>query len=170
MTDTRQRARDEISARQRAWDAAASVVDPEIPVLTIADLGVLRSVEVDAHGVEVRITPTYSGCPAMAVIVIEIELALARAGIAPARVTTVLAPAWTTDWLSDAGRAKLLAYGIAPPPAQASRRALFASTTACCPRCGSPDTSELAEFGSTSCKSLWRCNACREPFDQFKCH
>ena len=156
--------------RQRAWDAAASVVDPEIPVLTIADLGVLRAVEVDARGVEVRITPTYSGCPAMSMIALEIELALARAGIAPVRVTTVLAPAWTTDWLTAAGREKLLAYGIAPPPGLASRRALFSSEAAACPRCGSPDTSKLSEFGSTACKSLWRCNACREPFDQFKCH
>ena len=108
--------------RQRAWDAAASVVDPEIPVLTIADLGVLREVVVDDRGVEVRITPTYTGCPAMAMIALEVELALARAGIAPARVTTVMAPAWTTDWMSDAGREKLLAYGITPPPGRAAVR------------------------------------------------
>ncbi len=155
---------------RRAWEAAAEVVDPEIPVLTIADLGVLREVVVDERGVEVRITPTYSGCPAMGVIAMEVELALARAGIAPARVTTVLAPAWTTDWLTAAGREKLRAYGIAPPPGRASRRALFANETSCCPRCGSADTGLVAEFGSTACKSLWRCNACREPFDQFKCH
>jgi len=156
--------------RRRAWQAAAGVVDPEIPVLTIEDLGVLRAVEEDDRGIEVRITPTYSGCPAMAVIALEVELALARAGIAPARVTTVLAPAWTTGWLSAAGRDKLRSYGIAPPPGRTSRRALFDSETSSCPRCGSADTSLLAEFGSTSCKSLWRCNACREPFDQFKCH
>lgn len=155
--------------RERAWAAAASVVDPEIPVLTIADLGVLREVVVEDGGVEVRITPTYSGCPAMAVIALEVERALAHAGISPARVVTVLAPAWTTDWLSAAGRAKLLAYGIAPP-GRAGRRALFASAAVGCPRCGSADTALLAEFGSTSCKSLWRCRACREPFDQFKCH
>ena len=156
--------------RQRAWAAAASVTDPEIPVLTIEDLGVLREIVLDERGVEVRITPTYSGCPAMGVIALEVELALARAGIAPVRVTTVLAPAWTTDWLSEAGRAKLHAYGIAPPPGLATRRALFTSEPATCPRCASTDTALLAEFGSTACKSLYQCRACREPFDQFKCH
>ena len=156
--------------RARAWAAAAGVVDPEIPVLTIEDLGVLRDIVVDGAGVEVRITPTYSGCPAMAVIALEVELALARTGIGNARVTIVMAPAWTTDWLSAAGRGKLLAYGIAPPPGLAGRRALFATEIAGCPRCGSADTVLLAEFGSTACKSLWRCRGCREPFDQFKCH
>jgi len=156
--------------RQRAWTAAASVTDPEIPVLTIEDLGVLREIVLDERGVEVRITPTYSGCPAMGVIALEVELALARAGIAPVRVTTVLAPAWTTDWLSEAGRAKLHAYGIAPPPGLATRRALFTSEPATCPRCASTDTALLAEFGSTACKSLYQCRGCREPFDQFKCH
>ncbi len=156
--------------RQRAWDAAAGVTDPEIPVLTIEDLGVLRDIAITEDGVEVRITPTYTGCPAMAVIALEVELALARAGIAPVRVVTVMAPAWTTDWLSEAGRAKLRAYGIAPPPGQASRRALFAAEPATCPRCASADTALLAEFGSTACKSLWQCGTCREPFDQFKCH
>ena len=106
----------------------------------------------------------------MAMIALEVALALARAGIASARVSTVLAPAWTTDWLSEAGRAKLLAYGIAPPASRTSRRALFAEGAAACPRCGSADTERIAEFGSTACKSLWRCIACREPFDQFKCH
>ena len=156
--------------RERAWAAAAGVVDPEIPVLTIEDLGILREVLVDGDGVEVRITPTYSGCPAMAVIALEVELALARAGIGHAKVTTVMAPAWTTDWMSEAGRAKLLAYGIAPPPGVAGRRALFETGVAGCPRCGSLDTVLLAEFGSTACKSLWQCRGCREPFDQFKCH
>jgi ring-1,2-phenylacetyl-CoA epoxidase subunit PaaD len=155
--------------RARAWAAAAAVVDPEIPVLTIEDLGVLRAVEVTGHGVEVRITPTYTGCPAMGVIALEVELALARAGIAQARVTTVMAPAWTTDWLSEAGRAKLLAYGIAPP-GKAGRRALFGDEAASCPRCGSAETVLLAEFGSTACKSLRQCPSCREPFDAFKCH
>lgn len=155
--------------RDRAWAAAAEVVDPEIPVLTIADLGVLRDVAVGADGaVEVAITPTYSGCPAMTVIALEVETALARAGIA-GRVRTVLAPAWTTDWMSEAGRRKLRAYGIAPPPGS-SRGALFGTDIVACPRCGSEDTEVLSEFGSTSCKSLWRCLSCREPFDTFKCH
>jgi ring-1,2-phenylacetyl-CoA epoxidase subunit PaaD len=156
--------------RQRAWDAAASVTDPEIPVLTIEDLGVLREVEVTGDRVEVAITPTYSGCPAMTMIALEIELALARAGFREAKVRTVLSPAWTTDWMSEAGRHKLKDYGIAPPLASSSRRALFGLQQVACPQCGSENTELLSEFGSTSCKALWRCKACREPFDYFKCH
>ena len=156
--------------QERAERAAATVVDPEIPVVTIADLGVLRSVTVRDGGVEVVITPTYSGCPAMSMIAVEIDLALRRAGIANARVRTVLAPAWTTDWMTEAGRRKLHEYGVAPPVPGSGRRALFGTATVPCPRCGSSDTRQLAEFGSTSCKALWQCGACREPFDYFKCH
>ena len=156
--------------RRRAWGAAASVVDPEIPVLTIADLGVLRDVVLDGEHVEVAITPTYSGCPAMNMIALEIELALERAGIGRPTVRTVLSPAWTTDWMSEDGRNKLRAYGIAPPQASNSRRALFGEQQVACPQCGSDNTELLSEFGSTSCKALWRCKACREPFDYFKCH
>ncbi|ABD08333.1 Phenylacetate-CoA oxygenase, PaaJ subunit [Rhodopseudomonas palustris HaA2] len=156
--------------RARAWDAAATVVDPEIPVLTIADLGVLRDISVNDGRVEVTITPTYSGCPAMNMITLEIETALARAGIGDASVRTVLAPAWTTDWMSAEGRAKLKDYGIAPPQAATGRRALFGALEIACPQCGSIDTEQLSEFGSTSCKALWRCKVCREPFDYFKCH
>ena len=153
---------------------AAAVCDPEIPVLTIADLGVLRDVRQVDDTVEVVITPTYSGCPAMNMIAAEIQAALAVAGITPSRVVTVLSPAWTTDWMTAAGRRKLLEYGIAPPAvggsAAAGRRALFAVDSVACPRCGSVHTSRIAEFGSTSCKALWRCETCREPFDYFKCH
>ncbi len=156
--------------RARAFAAASQVTDPEIPVLTIADLGVLRDVTVENGAVEVTITPTYSGCPAMNMIALEIELALARAGFSKAKVTTVLSPAWTTDWMSTEGRAKLKDYGIAPPHPGAGRRALFGAEEVECPRCGSHRTERLAEFGSTSCKALWRCTACREPFDYFKCH
>ncbi|WP_027550306.1 1,2-phenylacetyl-CoA epoxidase subunit PaaD [Bradyrhizobium sp. Cp5.3] len=156
--------------RQRAWDAAASVVDPEIPVLTIADLGVLRDVALDGDQIEVLISPTYSGCPAMNIIALEIELALERAGFRQPKVRTVLSPAWTTDWMSEEGRRKLRAYGIAPPQASSSRRALFGEQAVACPQCGSGNTELLSEFGSTSCKALWRCKACREPFDYFKCH
>ena len=156
--------------QQRAWDAVASVVDPEIPVLTIADLGVLRHVAVAGDRVEVAITPTYSGCPAMNMIALEIELALAREGFPNARVRTVLSPAWTTDWMSEEGRRKLKDYGIAPPEPKSSRRALFGEQQVMCPQCGSEDTEVLSEFGSTSCKALWRCKSCREPFDYFKCH
>jgi ring-1,2-phenylacetyl-CoA epoxidase subunit PaaD len=160
----------ETELRQRAWDTAASVVDPEIPVLTIADLGVLRDVALNGDHVEVAITPTYSGCPAMNMIALEIELALERAGFRRPTVRTVLSPAWTTDWMSEEGRRKLRDYGIAPPQASNSRRALFGEQTVTCPQCGSDDTELLSEFGSTSCKALWRCKTCREPFDYFKCH
>jgi ring-1,2-phenylacetyl-CoA epoxidase subunit PaaD len=156
--------------RQRAWNAAAEVVDPEIPVLTIADLGVLRDVAVTDGRVEVAITPTYSGCPAMNMIGLEIELALAREGFRHSTVRTVLSPAWTTDWMSDDGRRKLREYGIAPPQAGSGRRALFGEQQVACPQCGSENTEVLSEFGSTSCKALWRCMDCREPFDYFKCH
>jgi ring-1,2-phenylacetyl-CoA epoxidase subunit PaaD len=159
----------EEALRRRAYAAAAEVCDPEIPVLTIADLGVLRGVEVRDGTVEVTITPTYSGCPAMDVIGLEVETALLRAGIDRAKVRLVLSPAWTTDWMTEAGRAKLKAYGIAPPAAKASRRALFGEERLACPLCGSERTEKISEFGSTACKSLWRCLACREPFDAFKC-
>ena len=139
-----------VTLRDRAWAAAAEVCDPEVPVLTIADLGVLRDVTEEADGVEVLITPTYSGCAAMGVIAIEVELALARAGI-PGRVRTVLAPAWTTDWMTPEGRRKLQEYGIAPPGPNTGRRALFGVEQVACPRCGSSHTEVGAGFGSTSC-------------------
>jgi ring-1,2-phenylacetyl-CoA epoxidase subunit PaaD len=161
----------EADLRRRAWDAAASVVDPEIPVLTVADLGVLREVTLrDDGSVEVAITPTYSGCPAMSTIAFDIAVALERAGFADATVRTVLSPAWTTDWMSEEGRRKLREYGIAPPSPASSRRALFGIQQVQCPQCGSAETELLSEFGSTSCKALWRCRSCREPFDYFKCH
>jgi ring-1,2-phenylacetyl-CoA epoxidase subunit PaaD len=160
---------DQVSLRERAVAALEAVCDPEIPVLTIADLGILRDVSVDGDTVDVTITPTYSGCPAMNMIRLDIETALARAGV-KARVHTRLSPAWTTDWLSDAARRKLAAFGVAPPEHAASRRALFGEEHPACPRCGSADTELISEFGSTACKSLHRCRACREPFDAFKCH
>ncbi|MGK9232818.1 phenylacetate-CoA oxygenase subunit PaaJ [Inquilinus limosus] len=156
--------------RQRAWNAAAAVADPELPVLTIADLGILRDVTVQDGRVEVAITPTYSGCPAMSAIALEVGLALERAGIGGARVRTVLSPAWTTAWLTPEGRRKLAEFGIAPPQDGAGRRALFGADTVPCPHCGSTRTERLSEFGSTACKALWRCTDCREPFDYFKCH
>ena len=156
--------------RERALRAVQEVCDPEIPVLTIADLGVLRDVVVQDGRVEVVITPTYSGCPAMNMIQFEIEVALEKAGIPGGRVRTVLNPAWTTDWMTGEGRRKLREYGIAPPQQGGGRRALFGAEEVVCPQCGSADTHVLSEFGSTSCKALWRCEACREPFDYFKCH
>ena len=155
---------------ERAWKAAATVVDPEIPVLTIADLGVLREIRLAGDTVEVEITPTYSGCPAMRMIEFEIEAALRRAGIEKFCIKTVLKPAWTTDWLSAEGRRKLAEFGIAPPVGEASRLALFGIDAVAWPHCGARDTERLAEFGSTSCKALYRCRTCGEPFDYFKCH
>jgi ring-1,2-phenylacetyl-CoA epoxidase subunit PaaD len=160
--------KDDLVARAR--EAVEQVCDPEIPVLSIADLGVLRSLDVATDGtVEVTITPTYSGCPAMDVIGFEVKAALLKAGIDKARVRQVLSPAWTTDWMSEAGKAKLRAYGIAPPAARTSRRALFGEECIACPHCGSQQTEKVSEFGSTACKALWRCTTCREPFDYFKC-
>jgi ring-1,2-phenylacetyl-CoA epoxidase subunit PaaD len=167
---TAQKALEDAARREEVWRAVSEVTDPEIPVLTIADLGVLRDVRVDNGKVEVIITPTYSGCPAMNMIATEIRLALLRTGLGEARITTVLSPAWTTDWMSEEGRRKLRDYGIAPPDKVQGRSALFGVTQIACPRCGSTNTTKLSEFGSTSCKALWRCNSCREPFDYFKCH
>jgi ring-1,2-phenylacetyl-CoA epoxidase subunit PaaD len=151
--------------------AAGAVTDPEIPVLTLDDLGVIRRVEIAPDGeVEIDITPTYSGCPAMSAMALDLQAALARAGFPNARLRTVLSPAWTTDWMSAEGRRKLAAYGIAPPAAMASRRALFGEEDALsCPACGSRQTRLLSAFGSTACKSLWCCDSCLEPFDAFKC-
>ena len=148
--------------------AAATVVDPEIRVLTIEELGILRDVRVAPDGhVIVTITPTYTGCPAMDVIRADIRAALAEAGHPGAEVVTELAPPWSTDLISDSGRAKLAAAGIAPPQPHRGR-AVPLTLTVRCPRCGSPDTEELSRFGSTACKSLRRCRACTEPFDAIK--
>jgi ring-1,2-phenylacetyl-CoA epoxidase subunit PaaD len=157
-------------ATARASAAAGAVLDPEVPVLTIADLGVLRDVTVDAAGrVVVTVTPTYSGCPAMDVIRRDVEDAVLAAGFADVEVRTVLSPAWTTDWMTDQGRQALADYGIAPPQRRTSTsRPILVSLSVRCPQCDSPDTRELSRFGSTACKSMWACNACLEPFDHFK--
>jgi ring-1,2-phenylacetyl-CoA epoxidase subunit PaaD len=157
-----------VSVATGEWEIAASVLDPEVPVLTIEDLGILRDVRVADDRVTVTITPTYSGCPAMDLIRDEVELTLRSLNV-DGRVETLLSPAWTTDWMTESGKAKLTEYGIAPPT---GRRAVdgpvMLALTVRCPLCGSPNTTELSRFGSTSCKSLWRCNDCREPFDHFK--
>ncbi len=146
----------------------AAVLDPEVPVLTIEDLGILRDVTLDDAGhVEVTITPTYSGCPAMDAITDDVMTALADHGFDDVGVRLVLAPAWTTDWMSDAGKQKLLDYGIAPPQPRGAGGVLVALSVRC-PQCGSADTCELSRFGSTACKSLWVCTVCKEPFDHFK--
>ena len=155
-----------------AW--LQEVPDPEIPVLSVVDLGVVRDVAWDGDACVVVITPTYSGCPAMREITEDIRQVLARHGIGEVRVETRLSPAWTTDWMSEKGRAALKDYGIAAPAQQAidisgiSRR--NARPAIECPRCGSHDTRLVSNFGSTSCKALYRCVSCREPFDYFKTH
>jgi len=155
------------------WEVLEEVTDPEIPVLTVTDLGIIRAVNVQENGgVEVVITPTYSGCPAMNTIEINIRAVLQEHGYEDVSVKTVLHPAWTTDWMSEAGRRKLKEYGIAPPvDGTADKGALFAEhPTVECPQCGSRNTELVSQFGSTACKSLYRCLDCREPFDYFKCH
>lgn len=152
-----------------AWLAASAVPDPEVPCVTVADLGILRSVDMIDGVAVARVTPTYSGCPAVVAIELAVESALRDAGF-EARVERVMSPAWTTDWITPEGRAKLRDYGIAPPAsASASIRSLFGAAEVDCPKCGSGETERVSEFGSTACKALYRCLACREPFDYFKC-
>lgn len=158
---------------ERAWRVAARVADPEIPVLSIEDLGVLRRVSVEQHEgrerVVVEITPTYSGCPAMDAIRDDVVLALTADGFDDVEVRLVLSPAWTTDWMSEEGRRKLVEYGIAPPSGRAAASGpIRLALSVRCPRCGSLDTREVSRFGSTSCKALYECRACLEPFDHFK--
>jgi len=153
---------------RRAWAVAAAVPDPEIPVVTLEDLGILRGVEEEGGTAVVRLSPTYSGCPATAAIELSVAEALAGAGIA-ARIERVLTPAWTTDWITAEGREKLRAYGIAPPVAGGKASLFGEGPDVPCPRCGSVATERVSEFGSTPCKAHWRCTACGEPFDYFKC-
>ncbi|MGB3546825.1 MAG: 1,2-phenylacetyl-CoA epoxidase subunit PaaD [Saprospiraceae bacterium] len=160
---------------ERIYELLDAVCDPEIPVLSVLDLGIVRGVSLDTpDGIpEVRITPTYTGCPAMDMIGVNIKAVLQEAGISPVRVKLVLHPAWTTDWLTDRGRQRLQEYGIAAPREQTvDKHALFTDgdLTVPCPRCSSEDTELLAEFGSTACKAMYRCKTCLEPFDYFKCH
>lgn len=155
---------------RRAWEAASAVLDPEVPVLTIADLGILRGVVVEGGTATVTITPTYSGCPAVEAIRDDVVLALTDAGFADVVVRVVLAPAWTTDWMSATGKQKLHEYGIAPPGVRRNGGPIPVALSVRCPRCGSLDTRELARFGSTACKALYECRACLEPFDHFKAH
>ncbi len=139
-------------------------------MLTVGDLGVLRDVRHDGETIVVALTPTYSGCPAVLAIEFAVEAALREAGFGEIRIERVLSPAWSTDEISEAGRQKLTAYGIAPPSRRGKGALLFADDVVACPRCASTRTAKVSEFGSTACKALWRCEDCREPFDYFKCH
>ena len=150
----------------RLFDLLSSVVDPEIPVLTLQDLGVLRDVSIEGSEVNVIITPTYAGCPAMETMRADIESTLAAAGYERVNVQQKLSPAWTTDWMSQSGREKLRAYGIAPPMSTACGESLGQIE---CPQCNSTKVKRISEFGSTACKALYQCQDCREPFDYFKC-
>lgn len=155
------------------WQLLETVVDPEIPVLTIKDMGIVRDVKLNDDMVEVIITPTYTGCPAMDMISMQIKLALIEKGFSNVKVTTVLSPAWTTDWMTEQGKQKLKDYGIAPPnpKQQVCTPDLFAAEENIqCPRCNSWHTHRISEFGSTACKALYQCDDCKEPFDYFKCH
>ena len=167
-------------AHHTIWELLESVTDPEIPVVNLREMGILRAVRQGAQGLEVVITPTYSGCPAMGQMEDDVANALSSAGVA-ARVITQLAPAWSTDWMTPEGREKLRAYGIAPPVksacaaaagaqvvAFARRKGLVERDSVACPQCGSDNTTEISHFGSTACKALYRCLKCMEPFDYFK--
>jgi ring-1,2-phenylacetyl-CoA epoxidase subunit PaaD len=164
------RPRPESAAELAVWELAATVVDPEVPVLTIEDLGVLRRVSIVGSAVLVEITPTYSGCPAVDAMRDDIVTVLKDAGYEDVVVRSVLAPAWTTDWMSDAGRTKLQEYGIAAPSPRGAGGTVSLGLGIRCPHCGSLHTRELSRFGSTSCKALYVCQRCREPFDYFKEH
>ena len=155
--------------KDRLMQVLAGVPDPEIPAVSVVDLGIVRDVR-EGPSPAVLITPTYTGCPATLVIEASIRAALDAAGHAEVEVETVLAPPWTTDWISEEGREKLRAYGIAPPPKGAAGARLRNAEAAECPQCRSTRTEELSRFGSTPCKALWRCLDCAEPFDRFKCH
>ncbi len=161
-----------VVTKEHIWSLLEEVCDPEIPVLTIVDLGIVRDVKINDDALEVVITPTYSGCPAMNMIEVNIKALLQEKGFEKVTVTTVLSPAWTTDWLSDAGREKLRAYGIAPPQGSSEdKTALFQDEKEVpCPQCNSINTKMTSQFGSTACKSLYKCKDCLEPFDYFKCH
>ena len=150
-----------------AWEAAAAVPDPEVPCVSVAELGILRWVQMEGETAVAGVTPTYSGCPATLAIELAIETALRDAGF-DARIERLLSPAWTTEWITPEGREKLRAYGIAPP-VKGGKASLFGAVDVACPRCGSDHTERLSEFGSTACKAQYRCKACLEPYDYFKC-
>lgn len=154
----------------RARQVLEQVMDPEVPVVSVVDLGIVRKVDWHDGHLRVVVTPTYSGCPATELIESEIARALEQAGFRAPRIERRLAPAWTTDWISAQGRERLRVYGIAPPSGSSSKRSLLGEPdTVCCPQCGSQDTEVVSQFGSTACKALYRCRSCLEPFDYFKC-
>ena len=158
---------------KKIWSILETVTDPEIPVLTIIDLGIVRDIKINDGEIQVIITPTYTGCPAMDMIAASIRMELATQGFKKIKITHSISPAWTTDWMSEEGKRKLKEYGIAPPNPrqQVCNDKLFAAAEAVqCPHCDSHHTHRISEFGSTACKALYQCDDCKEPFDYFKCH
>jgi len=152
------------------WSLLEEVYDPEVPVLSVVDLGIIRSVEEKNEAMHVTITPTYIGCPAMQTIEEDIQTKFEESGILNFKISTSISPAWTTDWMSEKGKKKLKDYGIAPPQYEPDKSLLFAEPIVVpCPRCESSDTKMVSHFGSTACKAHYQCNQCREPFDYFKC-
>jgi len=160
-----------MATKEQILDYLQEVFDPEVPVLSVVDLGIVRKIEVDTEGTHITITPTYTGCPAMNVIEDDIRAKLKEKGISSFNITTVLSPAWTTDWISEEGKKKLKDYGIAPPEKSSPDKSILGNHAKAlkCPRCGSANTEMKSFFGSTACKSLYVCNDCKEPFDYFKC-
>ena len=156
--------------QKRIWDILYSVNDPEIPVLSILDLGIVRDIKIKDEAIEVIITPTYSGCPAMDFIGMDIRKTLSKNGFEKIKITHQLSPAWTTDWMTETGKEKLRSYGIAPPTSKTFDKDYLKNLPVECPRCNSKNTKLVSQFGSTACKALYQCNDCREPFDYFKCH
>lgn len=155
---------------KRIWDILETVYDPEIPVLSVLDLGIVRDVKFQNETIEVAITPTYSGCPAMDLISMNIRMALIKEGFASIKISQQLSPAWTTDWMTESGKQKLKSYGIAPPVAKTFDKNYLENLVIECPLCHSKNTKLVSQFGSTACKALYQCNDCKEPFDYFKCH
>jgi ring-1,2-phenylacetyl-CoA epoxidase subunit PaaD len=160
-----------MATKAEILDYLQEVYDPEVPVLSVVDLGIIRKVEVDAEGTHITITPTYTGCPAMSVIEEDIRAKLKEKGVSNFNIKTILSPAWTTDWISEDGKKKLKDYGIAPPEKSSPDKGLLSNRAKVikCPRCGSTNTEMKSFFGSTACKALYVCNDCKEPFDYFKC-
>lgn len=156
--------------RDDVFSFLSVIPDPEIPVVNIQEMGMLRDVTINDGVCEVVLTPTYSGCPAMGIIAQDIKMTLEQKGISPVKVRLTEHPAWTTDWMTDAAKQKLKDYGIAPPLHSSCNNADFSKNIVACPRCGSEYTSVVSRFGATACKAMYKCEACKEPFEYFKCH
>ena len=161
--------------KENIYSILSEVCDPEVPVLTILDLGIVRGIDITEEKIIIQITPTYSGCPAMDTIAVDIKMKMLEHGFTQVQVMNVLSPAWTTDWMSEEGKNKLKAYGIAPPQQRSNEKRINAllfeeEKNIECPRCHSIHTTLLSQFGSTACKALYQCDDCKEPFDYFKCH